>query len=107
MGRFFRHLGVYLAERGTKLGRIEQLVGCQSVFSALERQITLRHWSLVGLFSVLVWLLSPVGGQSALRLLDHEVRNVSSTATFQYINPMSMMRSALCNPNNMKNERST
>jgi hypothetical protein len=73
MGRFFRHLGVYLAERGTTLGRLEQLVGCQSVFSALERQVTLRYWSVVGLFSVLVWLLSPVGGQSAHRLPPYAI----------------------------------
>jgi hypothetical protein len=95
MGRFFRHLGVYLAERGTTLGRLEQLVGCQSVFTALERQVTLRYWSVVGLFSVLVWLLSPVGGQSALRLLGQENKNVSSIATVRYMDPMSSTESYL------------
>ncbi|KAL5118570.1 hypothetical protein ACEQ8H_003585 [Pleosporales sp. CAS-2024a] len=94
-GRFFRHLGVYLAERGTTLGRLEQLVGCQSVFTALERQITLRYWSMVGFLSILVWLLSPLGGQSALRLLDMENRNVSSTATVRYLNPLTVTQSVL------------
>jgi hypothetical protein len=95
MGRFFRHLGVYLAERGTTLGRLEQLVGCQSVFTALERQVTLRYWSIVGLFSVLVWLLSPVGGQSALRLLGQENKDIASTTTVRYLNPMSSVDSSL------------
>lgn len=95
MGRFFRHLGVYLAERGTTLGRVEQLVGCQSVFTALERQVTLRYWSIIGLFSILVWLLSPVGGQSALRLLSQESGEVSSTKNFRYMNPISMLGTAM------------
>ena len=63
MGRFFRYLSLWLAQQGTTLGLLEQLVGCQSVFSALERQICLRSWSAVGLASILVWLISPLGGQ--------------------------------------------
>jgi hypothetical protein len=107
MGRFFRHLGVYLAERGTTLGRLEQLVGCQSVFSALERQITMRAWSIVGLFSILVWLLSPVGGQSALRLLDTENKNVSSIATVRYLNPGTAMQSSLEGASDLNSARAT
>jgi hypothetical protein len=95
MGRFFRHLGVYLAERGTTLGRLEQLVGCQSVFTALERQITLRYWSVVGLLSVLVWLLSPVGGQSALRLLGQESKNDYTVRNLRYLDPHSSTDSIL------------
>jgi hypothetical protein len=107
MGRFFRHLGVYLAERGTTLGRIEQLIGCQSVFTALERQISLRSWSIVGLFSTLVWLLSPVGGQSALRLLAQENKNVSSIATVRYMDPESTVNSSLIGASAMNSGRAT
>nr|GFD24769.1 hypothetical protein [Tanacetum cinerariifolium] len=57
MGRFFRHLGIWLAERGTTLGRLEQLVGCQSVFLAIERQICLRNFSIVGICSYRGYLL--------------------------------------------------
>jgi hypothetical protein len=105
MGRFFRHLGVYLAERGTTLGRLEQLVGCQSVFTALERQVTLRYWSVVGLFSVLVWLLSPVGGQSALRLLGQENKTVSSIATVRYMDPKSSTQTYLEGASSMNSAR--
>jgi hypothetical protein len=95
MGRFFRHLGLWLAQRGTTLGRLEQLVGCQSVFSALERQFCLRSWSVVGLASILIWLLSPVGGQSALRLLDQEVGSIHSTSQVRYMSPMTIMDSIM------------
>lgn len=107
MGRFFRHLGVYLAERGTTLGRLEQLVGCQSVFLAMERQITLRSWSAIGLLSVLVWLLSPVGGQSALRLLSQENKSIASTATARYLDPMSISESVLDGASDLNSGRAT
>jgi hypothetical protein len=107
MGRFFRHLGVYLAERGTTLGRLEQLVGCQSVFLAIERQITLRSWSVVGLFSILVWLLSPVGGQSALRLLNQENQSVASKATARYLDPMAISDSVLEGASSLNSGRAT
>lgn len=107
MGRFFRHVGVYLAERGTTLGRIEQLVGCQSVFTALERQFSLRCWSIIGMLSVLVWLLSPVGGQSALRLLDQENRNVSSTTFIRHMDPNSMTQTSMSSSSDVGHARST
>jgi hypothetical protein len=107
MGRFFRHLGVYLAERGTTLGRLEQLIGCQSVFTALERQVTLRYWSVVGLFSVLVWLLSPVGGQAALRLLGKENKYVSSTTTLRYLDPLSTKDSVLEGASSLNSARAS
>lgn len=107
MGRFFRHLGLWLAERGTTLGRLEQLVGCQSVFSALERQICLRSWSVVGLLSVLVWLLSPVGGQSALRLLRQENGQITSTATVRYMDPQTISDSVIEGASSANSGRST
>lgn len=106
MGRFFRHLGVYLAERGTTLGRLEQLVGCQSVFSALERQFCLRSWSVVGLLSIAVWLLSPVGGQSALRLLGQESNDITSTATVRYMSPSTISSSVIEGPSSANSGRS-
>lgn len=107
MGRCFKHVGLFLAERGTTLGRLEQLVGCQSLFSAIERQISLRSWSLVGLFLTLIWLLSPLGGQSALRLLDQENKSVPSTDTFQYLNPLAMQDSLMLGASAANSGRST
>ena len=107
MGRFFRHLGIWLAERGTTLGRLEQLVGCQSVFLAIERQICLRNFSIVGVCSILIWLLSPVGGQSALRVLQQEVRYVNTTQTLYYIDPLNMANTAMGSASDINSARST
>ncbi|KNG44829.1 hypothetical protein DDE82_001469 [Stemphylium lycopersici] len=107
MGRFFRHLGLWLAQRGTTLGRLEQLIGCQSVFSALERQFSLGSWSTIGLASVLIWLLSPVGGQSALRLLSHEVGEIQSTGHVRYLDPNAVMDSIMMGSSFINAARST
>ncbi|XP_014557657.1 hypothetical protein COCVIDRAFT_96702 [Bipolaris victoriae FI3] len=106
MGRFFRYFGLWLAQRGTTLGRLEQLIGCQSVFSALERQISLRSWSIIGIASILIWLLSPVGGQSALRLLDQESGEIYSTRQIRYLSPMSVMKSILTGASSVNSGRS-
>ncbi|KAF2264690.1 hypothetical protein CC78DRAFT_463206 [Lojkania enalia] len=107
MSRCFKHIGLYLAERGITLGRLEQLVGCQSLFSALERQISLRSWSILGLLMSLVWLLSPLGGQSALRLLDTEYKFIEATRVFNYLSPTAMQDSFLGGASMVNSGRST
>ncbi|KAF2116109.1 hypothetical protein BDV96DRAFT_42997 [Lophiotrema nucula] len=107
MGRCFKHLGLFFAERGITLGRLEQLVGCTSLFSALERQIALRSWSVLGLLMTLIWLLSPLGGQSALRLLDTEEKTGQSNGNFNYLNPLAMQGSFLEGASSANSGRST
>jgi hypothetical protein len=107
MGRCFKYLGLYRAERGIQLGRLEQLVGCQSLFSALERQISIGTWSLFGLFLTLIWLFSPLGGQSALRLLDTEPHYETSTTSFHYLNPISILDSSLSGASAANSGKST
>lgn len=107
MGRFFRHLGLWLAERGTTLGRLEQLVGCQSVFLAIERQICLRNFSMVGICSILIWLLSPFGGQSALRVLRQEQRYLNATQPLYYLNPMNLENTTMGGASMVNTGRST
>ncbi|KAF2790314.1 hypothetical protein K505DRAFT_251467 [Melanomma pulvis-pyrius CBS 109.77] len=107
MGRCFKHVGLFLAERGTTLGRLEQLVGCQSLFSAIERQIALRSWSIIGLLLTMVWCLSPVGGQSALRLLETESKAVNSVGTYHYLSPLASQDSVLMGASAINTGRST
>ncbi|KAL1594555.1 hypothetical protein SLS60_010315 [Paraconiothyrium brasiliense] len=106
MGRCFKYLGLFLAERGTTLGRLEQLVGSTSLFSALERQISLRGFSVVGYILMILWLLSPLGGQSALRLMGEETNSVLSNGTVQYLNPDTVMETAMGAASDINSARS-
>ncbi|KAF2490259.1 hypothetical protein BU16DRAFT_517463 [Lophium mytilinum] len=85
IGKFFRALGLFQAERGIKLGTLERLIGSQSLFAAIERQLVLRGQYILGISMVLLWALSPLGGQSALRLLHVSPRFESANATIRYL----------------------
>ncbi|ETS82477.1 hypothetical protein PFICI_04353 [Pestalotiopsis fici W106-1] len=85
VGKFFRVLGLYLAERGTKLGTLERLIGSHSLFAVVEKQLVLPGQYLLGLGMILLWALSPVGGQLALRLLQTSPRVTSDNSTIRYL----------------------
>ncbi|TVY57578.1 hypothetical protein LSUE1_G010265, partial [Lachnellula suecica] len=84
-GRFFRIVGLFLAQRGARLGTLERLIGSQSLFAALERQFRLRGSYILGLSIILTWALSPLGGQSALRLLNTKPRFSTTNTTINYL----------------------
>ena len=105
MGRCFKYMGLFLAERGTTLGRLEQLVGSSSLFSAMERQISLRGFSVVGYLLMIVWFLSPLGGQSALRLISQETKSIVSNGTVQYLNPDTVLDTNIATANAMNGAR--
>lgn len=59
-------------------------MGCQSVFTAIERQIALRRFDLLGVAIFLAWLLSPIGGQTSLRMLSTQpsIKEFNITARY-------------------------
>jgi hypothetical protein len=63
---------------------LEQLIGSQSFFASIERQFGLRRINLVGLAIITAWALSPLGGQSSLRLLSTRPFPIAIDATIQY-----------------------
>ena len=65
---------------------LEQLIGSQSLGGTLERAVKLRRYNLIGIAVILLWLLSPLGGQSSLRILDIENRDVISSTQITYYN---------------------
>ncbi|KAF3024386.1 hypothetical protein E8E14_014390 [Neopestalotiopsis sp. 37M] len=85
VSKFFRTLALFLAERGTTLGTIERLVGSQSLFSTVEKQFVLRGQYLLGCSMILLWILSPVGGQLALRLLSISPSFATYNSTIRYL----------------------
>ncbi|KAF2142310.1 uncharacterized protein K452DRAFT_269877 [Aplosporella prunicola CBS 121167] len=85
MGKFFRTYGLYRAERGVLLGTLEQLIGCQSLFAAIERQVSLQRLDLLGFVVIILWCLSPIGGQSALRLLSTTTHMTNYNTTLKYL----------------------
>lgn len=71
---------------------IERLVGCQSLFSTFERQFAFRRFDLLGVSLLAAWMLSPLGGQSSLRLLSMKplLKPVNDTVKYFPIEGYSM-----------------
>jgi hypothetical protein len=53
-----------------KLGVLETLLGSQTFWGTLETQLLLRQFTVFGAHLFLLWCLSPLGGQSSLRILE-------------------------------------
>ena len=86
VGRLMRTYALWKAERGTRLGVLEQLVGSQNLLAAIERAFVLRNYTLLGLSIIVLWALSPLGGQAALRVLEISGRGIPGTLSIYYFN---------------------
>jgi hypothetical protein len=62
-------IATYFTERGTTVGLLEQLFGSTTVASTLKTQLMLRQYNFVAVLLLLLWSLSPLGGQGVLRLI--------------------------------------
>jgi hypothetical protein len=76
-GKSLKSFTRYYAERGMRLGILEHLLASQTVWGTFESQILLRNFTVVGVHLLLLWSLSPLGGQGSLRILS--TRSASKT----------------------------
>lgn len=80
-GRLITHLARHRLENGSTLGILEQLMGSQTLGSAYSTHIQLRIVNPVGICLLGIWLLSPIGAQSLLRILHQATRSIHTTVT--------------------------
>lgn len=87
--RFYKNLARWSLEQpnGVKLATIEQLFGSQSFAGAFERLFTVRTHIMIGAMILLTWSLSPLGGQSASRILTIGQSRDAMDGTIYYAHP--------------------
>ncbi|KAF2638688.1 hypothetical protein P280DRAFT_471260 [Massarina eburnea CBS 473.64] len=83
-GRSLKKIALYKAERGTKLGLLEHLIGSQSFVAAFGHAITLHRFNIVTFCILIFWGLSPLGGQSTLRLVSERNTTVTKVQQIYY-----------------------
>ena len=81
IGRAMVKFASWKVERGSTVGSLERLMGSRTVGGTIITQIRLWHFSFVGLGLILLWLLSPVGGQTVLRILSTTSTQTTTPAT--------------------------
>ena len=62
-------------------------MGSLTIFGTVELQILLRTFNVLGIGLVLLWALSPLGGQASLRLLETGRQPNGSIQNVSYLNP--------------------
>lgn len=68
------------------MGSLEQLLGSRTVFATLYTQFRLLHSATTGLALVMLWILSPLGGQSALQILQTGLKSEETQGFLQQFN---------------------
>ncbi|KAL1302107.1 hypothetical protein AAFC00_002542 [Neodothiora populina] len=88
--RSLKAIARFCAERGMKISILELLMASQTVWGTVESQVLLRRFTVVGAHLVILWTLSPLGGQASLRLLHTAQISTNSTSPIKYMPTIAM-----------------
>ncbi|KAF2811718.1 uncharacterized protein BDZ99DRAFT_560049 [Mytilinidion resinicola] len=64
---------------------LDQLLGSTSIFATVVTQLKYRNIGLLGALLLLLWSLSPIGGQASLRVLDFGTSTSTYPQTIQFL----------------------
>ncbi|KAL6363097.1 hypothetical protein LRP88_02501 [Fusarium phalaenopsidis] len=70
VGAALKTFAAWRLQNGTRIGLIEQLVGSHTVAEAVFTQIRLKAYNILAIVILLLWCLSPLGSQAALRAIS-------------------------------------
>ncbi|KAL2821317.1 hypothetical protein BDW59DRAFT_174183 [Aspergillus cavernicola] len=86
VGSMMRNYALWRAQNGAALGLIEQLNGSTSFAGTIELALALRHRDLLMIPILLLWAMSPLGGQGALRMISQAPSSVPGDLSVAYLN---------------------
>lgn len=64
---------------------MEQLLRSQALFGVIRTQFLLNDWNLKAILIILLWALSPLGGQGTLRLISVTNQPIQTTTPVWYM----------------------
>ncbi|KAK6213269.1 hypothetical protein QIS74_09271 [Colletotrichum tabaci] len=79
-------------EKGITILSLEYLLKCRNVFSAVTAPLSLQAVNLITPLLIVLWALSPLGGQAALRVMDTVPSTAAESWPFEYLEFMSPFR---------------
>lgn len=89
VGRFLTSFIAWRLERKTKLATVETIIGSRTVFGVVSTPFRLRTLNVCTPFLVVLWALSPLGGQASLRALISGPFRTNTTVEVFYLNTSS------------------
>lgn len=85
LGRAAQAILVWRLELGERVGVLDLLASSTSLTSTVTSQFRLRMISFLGLALVLIWALSPIGGQASFRQFSIGTRIDNAPASITYM----------------------
>jgi hypothetical protein len=85
MGNCLKAISAWNLERGITVLSLEYLLGSRTVFNAVTTPLKLRSMSALAPFLILLWALSPLGGQASLRLVEITPTTIATSSPVQYL----------------------
>lgn len=89
IGRTAHAILLWRLENGECMGVLDVLAGSTSLTSTITSQVRMRFVSLVGVTLVLLWALSPIGGQASINQLGFGNGTRESAVDFYYMTQTS------------------
>ena len=78
-------IAAWKIEKGVGIATLEQLLGSRTIGSTFLTLVSLRLYNFLGLLLVVLWALSPLGGQATLRTPSFELSSSVTAADFTYL----------------------
>ena len=78
-------IALWRLELGERMKVLDQLLGSTSIFATVVTQLKFRNIGFVGAGLIILWALSPIGGQASLRVLDFGTATTTQPQTMQYL----------------------
>ena len=77
-------LAAYKLERSSKLGTLERLIGSQSLGASIATILSLGAFHTLTVPTLVLWAMSPLGGQAAVNLVSIGSAPIPSNSTIPY-----------------------
>lgn len=94
VGQAMHAIALWRLEHGERMKILDQLLGSTSIFATVVTQLKFRNIGFVGAGLIILWALSPIGGQASLRVLDFGTAITTQPQTMQYLNMNSTFEPA-------------
>ncbi|KAF2192172.1 hypothetical protein K469DRAFT_745678 [Zopfia rhizophila CBS 207.26] len=100
--RNVRIFALWRLERGGHLGALDQLFGNTPVLSAISSQFLLRAINPLAVGLLVLWALSPVGGQASLRIIGVKINHCMCREIYNMSFKTTVSTAAIVSPETVK-----
>jgi hypothetical protein len=87
LGRAAHSILIWRLEQGERIGTLDILATSTSLTSAVTCQFQLRRFSPLGVGLILLWTLSPIGGQGSIRQIAIGETITTQQQSYEYLAP--------------------